>query len=101
MRINPMVQNAYANPVNAAASVKKPDASPDESFAAQLKSTIGEVSRMQADADAAMAEGAAGGAENIHENMIRIEEADISLRLLTRVRNKALDAYHELMRMQF
>ncbi|MCE5244385.1 MAG: flagellar hook-basal body complex protein FliE [Desulfobacteraceae bacterium] len=37
----------------------------------------------------------------MHETMIKIHEADISLRLLSSARNKALDAYHEIMRMQF
>jgi len=33
--------------------------------------------------------------------MIRLEEADMGLRMLAKVRNKALDAYHEVMHMQF
>lgn len=41
------------------------------------------------------------GAEHIHETMIKLEEADLSLRLLAKVRTKALDAYQEIMRMQF
>ena len=48
-----------------------------------------------------MEEGAVKGAENIHESMIKLEEADLSLRLVMKVRNKALDAYQEVMRMQF
>ncbi len=41
------------------------------------------------------------GASNIHETMIHLEEANMGLLLLAKVRNKALDAYHEVMRMQF
>jgi flagellar hook-basal body complex protein FliE len=33
--------------------------------------------------------------------MIHMEEANLSLLMLARVRNKALDAYHEVMRMSF
>ena len=32
--------------------------------------------------------------------MIKLEEADISMRLMVQIRNKALDAYQEVMRMQ-
>jgi flagellar hook-basal body complex protein FliE len=32
--------------------------------------------------------------------MLSMEEADISMRLLVQMRNKALDAYQEIMRMQ-
>lgn len=41
-----------------------------------------------------------GKVENMVELMATIEKADISLRLLTEVRNKALEAYQEIMRMQ-
>ncbi len=42
-----------------------------------------------------------GGAEQIHETMVKMEEAGINMRLLLKVRSKALDAYQEVMRMQF
>ncbi len=32
--------------------------------------------------------------------MIKLEEADISMRLMVQVRNKAVEAYQEIMRMQ-
>ncbi len=66
-----------------------------------LKTKIGEVDKMQHQADEAMADSTVKGASNIHETMLRLEEADMGLRLMAKVRNKALDAYHEVMRMQF
>ncbi len=41
-----------------------------------------------------------GKVDNMVEMMSTIEKADISLRLATEVRNKALEAYQEIMRMQ-
>jgi flagellar hook-basal body complex protein FliE len=41
------------------------------------------------------------GKAGIHETMIALQKADISLRLLLQIRNKAMDAYREVMRMQF
>jgi len=41
-----------------------------------------------------------GDVQNMVELMTIIEKSDISLRLLTEVRNKALEAYQEIMRMQ-
>jgi flagellar hook-basal body complex protein FliE len=41
------------------------------------------------------------GQKGIHETMIALQKADISLRFLLQVRNKAMDAYREVMRMQF
>ena len=70
-------------------------------FANELKANIEAVDQFQQEAEKAMQEGAVSGAENIHETMIQLEEADISLRFLLKVRNKALDGYQEIMRMQF
>lgn len=41
-----------------------------------------------------------GAHSNIHETMIAMERANVSFRLLTKVQQKALNAYQEVMRMQ-
>ncbi|MFA9461513.1 flagellar hook-basal body complex protein FliE [Thiohalorhabdus methylotrophus] len=47
-----------------------------------------------------MADGlAAGEHRKIHETMIAAQEADLSFRLVTQVRNKVVDAYREIFRM--
>ena len=38
--------------------------------------------------------------ENFIDIMAKIEKADISLRFVTEIRNKAIEAYQEIMRMQ-
>jgi flagellar hook-basal body complex protein FliE len=43
---------------------------------------------------------AVGDAENLHEIMIRLEESRISLQLMLQVRNRVLEAYQDVMRMQ-
>lgn len=43
---------------------------------------------------------AAGRVDDIAQTMMRLEEASISLRMATQVRNKAIDAYQEVLRMQ-
>lgn len=98
MRINPYLQGPSSIP--AMPSRKKSDLAP-EGFAENLKSSIGAVDKLQHQADQAMQEGAVNGATRIDETMIKLEEADLSLRMLLKVRNKALEAYQEMMRMQF
>lgn len=39
------------------------------------------------------------GAGNLHETSLALEKADISMRVLMKVRNKLVDAYQEVMRM--
>ena len=42
----------------------------------------------------------AGGTTPIHEAMVSMQEANVRFSLLSEVRNKVLDAYQEIMRMQ-
>jgi flagellar hook-basal body complex protein FliE len=53
---------------------------------------------LQADVDAREM---VAGKKDIHQAMISMEEAHISMRLLIQVRNKVISAYEEIMRMQF
>lgn len=71
------------------------------SFAAELKTAVGHVNTLQNNAEETMQNGALRGAENIHDTMIVLQEAEIGLKMLMRVRDKALEAYQEVMRMQF
>ncbi|MDI3280892.1 MAG: flagellar hook-basal body complex protein FliE [Bacillota bacterium] len=69
------------------------------SFADLLKSALAEVNRLQQEAEEASLRLATGEAE-LHQVMIAAEKANISLQLTLAIRNKLLDAYHEIMRMQ-
>lgn len=69
-------------------------------FAEALKNTISDVNQAQVTADRAAEQVVAGDTKNLHGAMLRMEEADISLRMMVQVRNKAVEAYQEVMRMQ-
>ena len=69
-------------------------------FGEVLGKVVNEVNGQMQEADK-LAQGLASGEHaNIHETMIAVEKAGISFRLLTKVQQKALDAYREVMRMQ-
>ncbi|MBU6375700.1 MAG: flagellar hook-basal body complex protein FliE [Bdellovibrionales bacterium] len=70
------------------------------SFSDILKNSLEQVNQHQVQADQAIRELAAGRNKNIHETMLAVERADSSLKLMMQVRNKILDAYREIMRMQ-
>lgn len=71
-----------------------------DKFGNMLKTSIAEVNQAQISANRAAEQIAAGETKNLHGTMIKLEEADISLRLMVQVRNKAVEAYQEIMRMQ-
>lgn len=43
---------------------------------------------------------AVGDASNLHEVMVRLEESRIALQLTLQIRNRVLEAYQDVMRMQ-
>ena len=71
-----------------------------QDFANVLQTAVENVNRLQHEAGEAARTFVAGQAASIHDTMIALEKADISLRLLTQVRNKAVEAYQEIMRTQ-
>jgi len=70
-----------------------------ESFGDVIKQAIKQVDDMQRRADQSV-EQLLKGETGFHETMIALQKADISFRLLLQVRNKVMDAYREVMRMQ-
>jgi flagellar hook-basal body complex protein FliE len=71
-----------------------------QGFGDMLKQSIEKTNEAQVQADHSIKELTAGRTKNIHETMLDIEKADTSLKLMMQVRNKVLDAYKEIMRMQ-
>ncbi len=72
----------------------------DKTFASTLKEAIHQVDDLQKDADVMMQKLSTGETKNIPEVMIATEKADIALKLMVQVRNKIIDAYQEIMKMQ-
>ncbi len=71
-----------------------------ESFADVLKSSIEKVNGLQNEADQATQYLLVGKDTNIHQVMIAVEKADLSFQMMMQVRNKIVNAYEEMMRMQ-
>lgn len=70
------------------------------SFKDTLNSALGDVNQAMQAADQVSRDFTAGKAGNLHDVMIAMEKAEVQLRTLTAVRNKVMDAYQEVMRMQ-
>jgi len=69
-------------------------------FGDMLKTMVQDTNQAQSDGDNAIENLQSGKAQHLHEVMISVEEADMSMRMLVQLRNKALTAYEEIMRMQ-
>lgn len=69
-------------------------------FMEALQSAVNEVTRLQRDADKAVMDVQTGQTGSLHGAIIALEKADISFRTMLQVRNRLLEAYQEVMRMQ-
>lgn len=98
--INPINSfNAVSTPLNEVNKISD-TGSGSVSFADMLKTAINNVNDLQINSDNLTNELAAGKTDNIHEVMIAGEKADLALQFTMQIRNKVLDAYTEIMRMQ-
>lgn len=69
------------------------------SFSDQLANFVSGIDQIQKGAKTQAEEFAVGRTNDIHNTMIDVEQADISLRMLANVRNRVVDLYREVMRM--
>ncbi len=86
--------------INKQSTEHLPENSTGKTFADTLKDAVGSVNELQQEADVQMQRLATGETKNIPEVMIAAEKASVSFKLLTQVRNKIIDAYQEVMKMQ-
>jgi flagellar hook-basal body complex protein FliE len=71
-----------------------------DSFGSLLGKMVEEVNAKQSTANDAVSALQSGGNVSLHQAVIAMEEASVSFQLMVEVRNKLLDSYQELMRMQ-
>jgi flagellar hook-basal body complex protein FliE len=70
------------------------------SFGAVLTDSLAQVNHLQNQADAAIQSLATGGSGTLHDTMLAVQKAELSFRLMMQVRNKIVEAYQEVLRMQ-
>ncbi len=71
------------------------------SFGDAFTSAIKQIDTLQGEADTQVTNLLAGNGQDLHSAMIAVQKADISFQLMMQVRNKIVNAYQEIARMQF
>jgi flagellar hook-basal body complex protein FliE len=93
------IQPIGASP--AVAAILKPMgvASPD-SFQSLLKGAIGQVEQTGQEAKVTVERFLSGESEEVHQAVVATQKAELSFELFLQMRNKVVQAYQEVMRMQ-
>jgi len=77
-----------------------PGGSEDLSFKDLLKGLVDQVDSLQKDADVSIKGLVTGETTDIHDVTIKMEEAGIAFELMMQIRNKLVDAYQQIIKMQ-
>lgn len=107
MAVSPMAIKAYSaasellnNPKSreaGGASTKEAT----QSFAATIEESLAKVNEMQAEKSLMIQDFVSGKNQNVHELMITLQKAGLAMDMTSAVRNKVMQAYQEIMRIQF
>ncbi len=93
--------NAYANAIrNTIKPESKPAPAAKGQFGALIQQYVEQTNIQEKVAGKASVELATGKSHNVSETMLALQKADLSFQLMLSVRNKLVDAYREVMRMQ-
>ena len=87
----PSVADVVASPASAGAG---------ESFAAMLGHGIDALAQAQSHADSLAVQAATGDLTDVHDYTIAATQAQLATELTVAIRNKAVEAFGEIMRMQ-
>jgi flagellar hook-basal body complex protein FliE len=99
MEILPL-QQVHIGETPSIAQASKKQQTAGTGFGEVLQKSIDSVNTTLQEADELNRGLVAGEHGNIHETMIAIEKANISFRMMTRVQQKAIAAYQDMMRIQ-
>ncbi|NMB98287.1 MAG: flagellar hook-basal body complex protein FliE [Clostridiaceae bacterium] len=94
---NIFASGVQRNSVNTAINTNEVNS---RSFGDYLKEMINNTNKEIIKAEDISNQFAAGRIDDIHKVLIQIEKADIALQYTLQIRNKIMDAYNEIMRMQ-
>ena len=79
---------------------EKRSAETDDTFGSTLKKFVDDVNSLQNQMDTKIEKLATGEITDVHEVMIAVDEDNTAMEFMLEIRNKIVEAYQEVMRMQ-
>ncbi len=83
-----------------AGAVAKAGGNQSAPFADTIAELLKDVNSQQLQADQAVRQMATGQVDNVHDVVLSVAKADMAFRLALEIRNRLIDSYQEIMRMQ-
>jgi flagellar hook-basal body complex protein FliE len=103
--INPLAASGLTRidaplPAGGLTSIGGAQAVPGEGFGQVLDGLVASVENKQASAQAVTRQVLLGDSGQLHQSVIAMQEASVAFSMMVEVRNKLVESYQELMRMQ-
>lgn len=95
-----MISPIFQQQINQYHAQKVTQVEPTQSFQEVLKNAFNQVNQLQKESQGMTQKLITGEVEDVHQVMIAAQKASLSLDLTIQVRNKVIEAYQEVMRMQ-
>lgn len=92
--------DAIKNRLNIESTVTNKNSNNTTSFGDYLKAAVDSVNEAQVKADEETMKVISGESEDLHQALIAAEEARLQMELVVQVRNKLVESYQEIARMQ-
>lgn len=99
----PIEIQGFQRPGQSEVNPQKPELKAGEtkdSFADMLSRAVGSVDDTMKASEQSIQDFATGKTENVHDVMINMQRAQLSFQMMTEIRNKAIETYQEISRMQ-
>ncbi|MBL9201930.1 MAG: flagellar hook-basal body complex protein FliE [Opitutaceae bacterium] len=102
--VSPLNAGAIARPdaplPRIALPTATPGTAPTQGFSQMLEGVVGMVEAKTSDAQAMTRKVLLGDSDQLHQSVIAMQEASVAFTMMVEVRNKLVESYQELMRMQ-
>jgi flagellar hook-basal body complex protein FliE len=95
----PVMPTAGVSGITGAEATSAAPAAQDSGFAAVLASSFDQLQATQSASDSLATQAATGDLRDVHDYMIAANEAKLATEMVVTIKNKAVDAFNEIMRM--
>lgn len=100
MVIEPISNDFLASAVMPSTDVAATSKDGSTNFSSMVSQGLDQVNQQLLTSEADLQTLASGDVQNLHQIMIRMEESRLSFQLLLQVRNRLLESYQDIMKMQ-
>ena len=96
----PPISNSLVNGTTGVQGVNRPASNPTDKIGQSFDQMLSSLSQSEQQADDLVKRLSMGESVDLHQVMIGLEETDVNFRVAMAIRDKLVDAYREVMRMQ-